>query len=190
MIPIFAILSGYGAVILATHENYPFTIVTGVSMEPTIMPGTVAVIDRVPFSQLKTGDIIVFVPQIALEFSCNSSPSNTLTQETAVPCYIIHRIVTITTNAQGQRIVETKGDNNGYSLPNYDTNINSSMYVGEVVIQFPLLGYATVAPYNEYLALVILLALAAQLLYDRRSSRRDRFGPLPPAGGTPQSPST
>lgn len=190
MIPIFAILTGYGAIIVATHETYPFTIVTGVSMEPTIMPGTVAVIDRVPFSQLKTGDVIVFVPQIALEFSCNSSPSSSLTQETAVPCYIIHRIVTVTTNAQGQRIVETKGDNNAISLPNYDTNINSSMYVGEVVLQFPLIGYATVAPYNEYLALVILLALAAQLLYDRRSSRRERIGPHPPTGSLPQSASS
>jgi signal peptidase I len=175
LIPIFAIIAGYGVIIAVTQETFPFTIVTGTSMQPTIMPGTIAVIDRVPFNQLKVGDIIVFVPQIALETSCNSSPSSSLTQETPVPCYIIHRIVSITTNSQGQRILETKGDNNPISLQGYDTDINSSMYVGQVVLQFPLLGYATVQPYNEYLALIILVALVAQLLIDRSQSKRDRL---------------
>jgi signal peptidase I len=189
MIPIFAILAGYGGIIAVTHETYPFTIVTGTSMQPTIMPGTVAVIDRVPFNQLKTGDIIVFVPQIALEFSCNSSPSNSLTSETPVPCYIIHRIVSITTNAQGERILETKGDNNPGSLPGYDTNINSSMYVGQVVLQFPLMGYATVTPYNEYLALLILVALAVQLLYDRRAAKKSSSPAVPSSADLPKGPS-
>ena len=71
LIPIFAIIAGYGAIIVVTQESYPFTIVTGTSMQPTIMPGTIAVIDRTPFNQLKVGDIIVFTPQIALENSCN-----------------------------------------------------------------------------------------------------------------------
>lgn len=173
LIPIFAILATYGGIIAATRETYPFTIVTGTSMQPTVLPGTVAVIDKVPFNQLKVGDVIVFVPQIALQFSCDSSPrGDSLTSETQIPCYIIHRIVSITTNGQGQRIVETKGDNNLISIPDYDTDINSSMYVGQVVLQFPLVGYATVAPYNEYLALLILAVLIAQLVYDRRSSRK------------------
>jgi len=174
LLPIFAIIAGYGAIIVVTHETYPFTIVTGTSMQPSIMPGTVALIDRVPFDQLKIGDVIVFVPQIALYFQCNSSPSSSLTQETPVPCYIIHRIVSITTNSQGQMIVQTKGDNNPSSLQNYDTDINSSMYIGQVVLQFPLVGYATVQPYNEYLAVIILIALAAELLYDRRMTRREK----------------
>lgn len=173
LIPIFAILGIYGGIIVITHETYPFTIVTGTSMRPTIMPGTVAVIDRVPFDQLKNGDVIVFVPQIALEFKCDvAPPSSSLTSETQVPCYVIHRIVSITTNSQGQRIVQTKGDNNPGSIPNIDTDINSSMYVGQVVLQFPLLGYATVAPWNERLALLILAALIAQLYFDRRHSKK------------------
>jgi len=57
---------------------------------------------------------------------------------------------------------------------NYDTGINSSMYIGQVVLQFPLVGYATVPPYNEYLAVIILLALAFELLYDRRMSRKEQ----------------
>ncbi|MDG6905875.1 MAG: signal peptidase I [Nitrososphaerota archaeon] len=175
LIPIFAILACYGGIIVVTQESYPFTIVTGTSMQPTIMPGTIAMIDKTPFNQLKVGDVIVFVPQIALGASCNSSPSSSLTSETPIPCYIIHRIVSITTNAQGEKIITTKGDNNQYSLLNgYDNDINSSMYIGQVVLQFPILGYATVPPYNEYLALLILIILAIQLLYDRNASRKDR----------------
>ena len=174
LIPIFAIIAGYGAIIVVTQESYPFTIVTGTSMQPTIMPGTIAMIDRTPFNQLKVGDIIVFTPQIALETSCNDSPSSSLTSETPIPCYIIHRIVSITTNNQGQTIITTKGDNNGASLQGYDTNIVSSMYIGQVVLQFPLIGYATVQPYNEYLAVIILIILITQLFLDRRMSRKER----------------
>jgi signal peptidase I len=175
LIPIFAILACYGGIIVVTQENYPFTIVTGTSMQPTIMPGTIAMIDKTPFDQLKIGEVIVFIPQIAVGTSCNSSPSSSLTSETPVPCYIIHRIVSITTNSEGQRVITTKGDNNPSSLEGYDTNIVSSMYIGQVVLQFPLLGYATVPPYNEYLALLILIVLAVQLLYDRNTSKKEKI---------------
>lgn len=197
LIPIFAILAGYGVIIAVTQESYPFTIVTGTSMQPTIMPGTIAMIDRTPFNQLKVGDIIVFTPQVALDTSCNSSPSSSLTQETPIPCYIIHRIVSITTNSQGQKILTTKGDNNQYSiLDGYDNDINSSMYIGRVILQFPLLGYATVPPYNYYLAAIILFVLVAQLLYDRNMTRKEgdqTSGVLPSstpiAGGDSSPPS-
>ncbi len=176
LIPVFAILACYGAIIVVTQETFPFTIVTGTSMQPTIMPGTIAVIEKVPFNQLKNGDIIVFVPLIAYGQACDSAPTSSLTQETAVPCYVIHRIVLITTNAQGQRIVQTKGDNNPFSIsePPIDVDINSSMYIGQVVLLFPLIGYATVQPYNEYLALLILAILVTQLLYDRNESKKDK----------------
>ena len=194
LIPIFAIIAGYGVVIASTQESYPFTIVTGTSMQPTIMPGTIALIDRTPFNQLKVGDIIVFVPLIALETSCNIAPSGSLTNEVAVPCYIVHRIVSITTNSQGQRIIETKGDNNAQSY-SFDMNINSSMYIGQVVLQFPLIGYATVQPYNEYLAAIILIILVMQLLYDRNVSRKEtqsnmtQPSPTPVTGGENPPPS-
>ena len=171
-LPIIAILAGYGAIIEATHEPYPFTIVTGTSMKPTILPGSIALIDKVPFDQLRVGDIIVFKPQIAMYFPCNGSPSSSLTSETPVPCFIIHRIVLIGTDNQGNMIVETKGDNNPISLPNYDTDINSSMYIGKVVLQFPMLGYITVPPYNEAIASVIFIALLVELYLDRKASKK------------------
>ena len=173
VLPILAIVGGYGLIVAATQESYPFTIVTGTSMEPTIMPGSIAVIDKVPFNQLKVGDIIVFVPQIALLSQCDGAPSSSLTQEVSTPCFIIHRIVSIQTDAQGNKIITTKGDNNPGSINFYDTNINSSMYIGKVVLQFPMVGYITVAPYNEYIALIILVVLVGQLLFDRRRPKKE-----------------
>ncbi|MDG6996770.1 MAG: S26 family signal peptidase [Nitrososphaerota archaeon] len=168
LVPVALLLLGYASITVVTGESYPFTIVTGTSMQPTILPGSVAVIDKVPFDQLKVGEVIVFVPQLALLYPCDGSPGASLTSESPVPCYVIHRIVAITTDSHGNRIIETKGDNNPGSIPYIDTNINSSMYVGEVVMQFPLAGYITEQPYNEYIALVILGALVGELYFERK----------------------
>jgi len=167
-IPIFAIIAGYGLIVVATQESSPFTIVTGTSMQPTILPGTIALIDKVPFDQLKLGDVIVHTTQLSLESPCDSSPASTLTGEVSNPCYVIHRIVDIRTDPNGNRIVTTKGDDNSYSIPDIDTGINSSMYLGKVILQFPLLGYVTEQPYNEIIAFFIFVALIAELLFERK----------------------
>ncbi|MDG6906226.1 MAG: S26 family signal peptidase [Nitrososphaerota archaeon] len=170
LIPVALLLLGYASITIVTGESYPFTIVTGTSMQPTILPGSVAVIDKVPFNQLKVGEVIVFVPQLALLYRCDGSPGASLTSESPVPCFVIHRIVAITTDSHGNRIIETKGDNNLQSIPNIDTDINSSMYVGKVMMLLPLAGYITQQPYNEYIALVILGALVGELYFERRLS--------------------
>jgi len=169
---IAAVLLGYQGITYATGESNPFTVVTGTSMEPTILAGTVAVISKVPFDHLKIGDVIVFTPQVALLQHCDSTPGGSLTAETAVPCFVIHRIVSISFTNDGQRYLTTKGDDNQASLPFYDTNITSSMYIGKVILQIPLLGYLTESPYNEYAAGIILLVLVGQFLWERRSSER------------------
>ncbi len=137
-------------------------------MQPTILPGTIALIDKVPFDQLKLGDVIVHTTQLSLQSPCDSSPASTLTGEVSNPCYVIHRIVNIGTDASGNRIVTTKGDDNSYSIPEIDTGINQSMYLGKVILQFPLLGYVTEQPYNEVIALIIFIALIAELFFERR----------------------
>ncbi len=172
LVPIVVILVGYGAITVVTAESNPFTIVTGTSMEPTILAGTVAVISKVPFDQLQRGDVIVFVPQVALQQPCDSSPGGSLTEETSVPCFVIHRIVSINTDSSGNTYLTTKGDNNEATLPGYDTHITSSMYIGKVVLQLPYVGYLTETPYNEYAAGLILFALISQLLWERKSSRK------------------
>ena len=169
-IPIFVIIGGYGVIVVVTQESSPFTIVTGTSMQPTILPGSIALIAKVPFNQLKIGDIIVHTTQDSLLAPCDSSPAQTLTGEVSNPCFVIHRIVQITTDSAGNRVITTKGDDNAISIDGIDTGINSSMYLGKVIVQFPLLGYLTEQPYNEIIALFIFIALIAELLFERRQS--------------------
>jgi signal peptidase I len=169
-IPIFAIIAGYGIIVLATQESSPFTIVTGTSMQPTILPGSIAMIAKVPFDQLKIGDVIVHTTQDSQYSPCDSSPATTLTGEVSNPCFVIHRIVSITTNGSGDRIVTTKGDDNTISIEGIDTGITKSMYLGKVILQFPLLGYLTEQPYNEIIAFFIFVALVAELLFERKQT--------------------
>jgi signal peptidase I len=171
-VPILAIIGGYGLLTVVAQENYPFTIVTGTSMQPTILPGSVALISKVPFDQLQKGDVIVFSPQLAQLFPCDSAPTSSLTGETQVPCFVIHRIVSIRIDANGSKILTTKGDANSGSIPLIDTNITASMYIGKVVLQFPLAGYVTETPYNEYIALVIFGALIGELYFERRQATK------------------
>jgi signal peptidase I len=155
---------------LVTQESYPFTIVTGTSMQPTILPGSVALIAKTSFNQLQNGDIIVFAPELSQMFPCDSTPSSSLVYETQVPCFVIHRIVDIEVNGSGNEIITTKGDANPSSIPFIDTNISKSMYIGKVVLQLPLAGYVTETPYNEYVALVIFGALIGELYFERKQS--------------------
>ncbi|MGA2876983.1 MAG: signal peptidase I [Nitrososphaerales archaeon] len=174
--PIVLIILGYVSVILISGEFEPFTVVTGTSMEPSIVPGSIAIIDDVPFGQLKVGDVIVFVPQVAETFHCDTAPPpSSPSAETLTPCYVIHRIVSIQTLGNGSRILTTKGDNNPSSYAGIDTGITKSMYVGMVVLQFPILGYVTFPPYNEYLASLIVALLIAEIAFGairRAFSRR------------------
>jgi len=167
-------VGSYSAIEMATGESAPFTLVGGTSMQPTIMTGTFVIVGKVPFSQLKVGDVIFFAPQIAQDRQCVHSTESSLAQETTVPCYVIHRIVSISSTANGGEYVTTKGDNNNVSIQYYDTNITSSMYVGKVILQVPYLGYLTESPFNRYVIVLVLVSIAAQLLWELRvyESRR------------------
>ena len=101
---------------IITGEAYPFTIVNGQSMEPAIMPASIALIDHVPFDQLKVGDVIVFTPLIATFSPCDTQGTSSPTSEAGIPCFVIHRIVSINRLQNGSGIITTKGDNNGVSL--------------------------------------------------------------------------
>jgi signal peptidase I len=188
--PIAFILLAYGLIALTTQESNPFTIVTGTSMTPTIPPGSVAIISKVPFDQLQRGDVIVFVPFIvaANGGSCDTSAGSNLVQETFRPCFVIHRVYQIQ-DLNGQRIITTKGDNNPGPIDQYDTSINSSMYIGKVILIMPYVGYLTVAPYNEYAAAVLLVAIVVSSVPFKRKSSPP---PAPEeAGGTSrQAPSS
>jgi signal peptidase I len=186
LLPIAIIILAYVGIIVVTGESQPFTVVSGPSMQPTILSGTIVMIAKTPFSQLKVNDVIVFTPIAALQgSSCQSNAPSSLSQDALNPCYVIHRIVNISTNAQGQEILTTSGDHNDIStdpcmpsaprsIQGYDCDINSSMYVGQVVLLFPLLGYLTQRPYNYYLAAVIALILILDLFYFEQRQQRKK----------------
>jgi signal peptidase I len=174
LVPIFLIIFGYLAISYVTNEPSPFTIVTGTSMTPTILAGSIAMIDKVPFDQLKVGEVIVFTPPIASSGTCDSGPGPSLTQESyGAPCFVIHRIVDIT-NISGQRMIKTKGDNNSGSIPGIDFWINESMYVGMVILQLPIAGYVTQPPYNEYLGGLLLVLFVIELFWERKSNNSSK----------------
>jgi signal peptidase I len=181
LVPIAVILLAYLFLVVATGESQPLTIVSGPSMQPTILPGTVVVVAKTPFDQLTAGDIIVFTPIAALQdpSTCQSTAPGSLTQDAFSPCSVIHRIVLISNDSNGQRIVITSGDNNGpsgdscspaapRSIQGYDCDINQSMYYGEVIAQFPLLGYAIQPPYRYYFAALILFFVIIELYASRK----------------------
>ncbi len=78
----------------------------------------------------------------------------------------------IQVEANGSKVITTKGDANSGSIPLIDTNITEAMYIGKVVLQFPLAGYVTETPYNEYIALVIFGALIGELYFERKASAK------------------
>lgn len=173
LLPIILIILGYFTLVYASGEATPFTIVTGTSMQPTILAGSIAVLWRVPFNQLKIGEIIVFAPPVALAGGCDSSAGPSLTSEAnGAPCFVIHRIVSIS-NASGQIVITTKGDNNPGSFQGIDYPIYESQYVGVVVLQLPIAGYVTQPPYNEYLG-VILLGMFIFELFNGRDSKKEK----------------
>jgi signal peptidase len=86
-------------------------------MSPSIRDNDGMVVDsRFPFDKLNVGDIIVF----------NSYDTTNSGQH--IP--IIHRVVQIITDDQGDRIIRTKGDANPGSIPGIDYPVFQHNYIG------------------------------------------------------------
>jgi len=114
--------------------------VDGTSMLPTFEEGDLVVIQSVPFSDLKVGDIIVYNPPCAI------------TGES-----VIHRII----GFSGGGLV-TKGDNNPYSDPGPISNgpVTENCYVGKVVYVIPYIERIASLPYGTNYILAILIFIA------------------------------
>ena len=85
--------------------------------------GDLVVLKGVKPSQLKVGDVIVFRAR-------NGEP-------------IIHRLIKIN-NVSGRLFLQTKGDDNPYSMPTLEFNISPSSVIGVAVYKIPYLGYVKV----------------------------------------------
>jgi signal peptidase I len=116
--------------------------VDGTSMLPTLEDGDLVVIQSIPFSQLKVGDIIVYDPP------CSATGES-----------VIHRIV----NFSGNGAI-TKGDNNPYTDIGGGIArgpITANCYVGTVVFVIPYIERIASLPYgtNYIIAALILVAI-------------------------------
>jgi signal peptidase I len=173
LLPVVLVILGYVTLVYTSGESTPFTIVTGTSMRPTLLPGTIAMLWHTPFDQLTVGDIIVFTPAEAVGVPCQSSSGPSFSSEANLPCFVIHRIVNISTDSAGQEVIMTKGDSNPSSYQGIDYPIYQSQYIGQVVLQFPMAGYVTQPPYNEIIGVVLLGLFIFELFRGREPSKKE-----------------
>lgn len=95
-------------------ENSVYKVASG-AMEPILKVNDRVIVDKtVPFDILEIDDIIVFLRP--------SGHDRT----------IIMRIVDITSNSEGEKIIRTKGDANVASIPGTDFPITEKEYIGRV----------------------------------------------------------
>lgn len=110
--------------------DIPFYVVSSESMVPNLNVRDLVIIKNInnaaddsAFHNLKIGDIIVFrTPELTAE---------------GKPRIIVHRIVQISINDVGERIIQTKGDANPQSYPGLDYPITEDEYIGKVIHVIP-----------------------------------------------------
>lgn len=118
----------YGAVVILVLSSVAsvyflglsFYIITGGSMEGVISKGSLAIDRTVPASTLQVGDVITFQPPNAIG-------------------NVTHRIVSIETDQQGQRVYQTKGDANEAADP-WKFTLDRTVQA-KYVTSVPWLGY-------------------------------------------------
>ncbi|WP_434618334.1 signal peptidase I [Arthrobacter sp. A5] len=96
-----------------------FTVLTN-SMAPKYAPGTFMVVKPTPFADLRVGDIITY--QI----------------ESGKPAVISHRIVSVSSTQNGERVFTTKGDNN--SLED-EAPVHEVQVRGKLLYAVPYVGF-------------------------------------------------
>ncbi len=96
-----------------------YTVLTN-SMAPKYAPGTFMVVKPKPFADLRVGDIITY--QI----------------ESGKPAVISHRIVSVSSTQNGERVFTTKGDNN--SLED-EAAVHEIQVRGKLLYAVPYVGF-------------------------------------------------
>ena len=115
--------------------------------------------DDSSFSNLQIGDIIVF-----------NTPYKTTEGKHKV---IVHRVAEIVTDAEGEKIIRTRGDANAGSIPRLDYPITEKDYNGKFVYNIPKVGMVTQIlspPINYVLIGIVDIVLVYPL---RKQGRRD-----------------
>lgn len=122
----------------------PFYVVSSGSMEPVLKVNDVLIVrDGGSWQDLTIGDIIVF------------------NRPEGGDRVIVHRIADIVMDADGERIVRTRGDANPGSIPGTDYPIRQDDYIGKVIYVIPGIGVITkvISPPVNYIIIAIILAI-------------------------------
>ena len=122
----------------------PFYVVSSGSMEPVLKVNDILIVrDGGSWQDLRIGDIIVF------------------NRPEGGDRVIVHRIVDIDMDANGERIVRTRGDANPASIPGTDYPIRQDDYIGKVIYVIPGIGVITkvISPPVNYIIIAIILAI-------------------------------
>jgi signal peptidase len=122
----------------------PFYVVSSGSMEPVLKINDVLIVrDGGSWDDLTLGDIIVF-----------NRPEGS-------DRVIVHRIVDIDMDGDGERMVRTRGDANPASIPGTDYPIRQDDYIGKVIYVIPGIGVITkvISPPVNYIIIAIILAI-------------------------------
>jgi signal peptidase len=133
----------------------PFYVVSSGSMEPVLKVNDILIVrDGGSWQDLTMGDIIVF---------------NRPEGEDRV---IVHRIVDIDVDGDGERMVRTRGDANPASIPGTDYPIRQDDYIGKVIYVIPGIGIITkvISPPVNYIIIAIILAI----LFFNRLGKKNR----------------
>ncbi len=146
----------------------PFYVVSSGSMEPVLKVNDVLIVrDGGSWQDLTIGDIIVF------------------NRPEGGDRVIVHRIADIDMDADGERIVRTRGDANPASIPGTDYPIRQDDYIGKVIYVIPGIGIITkvISPPVNYIIIAIILAI---LFFNRlgkknSSSNNNNNKDAPPA---------
>ncbi len=135
-------LAALTVVIPRLTGSVPLTILTS-SMEPRLPPGTLVIVRPVAAEEIRLGAVIVY--------QLRSGEPETVT----------HRVVGITTSADGERTFTTRGDNNPQDDP---APVRAVQVRGEVWYSLPLIGYVAVSVgggIRSWIVVAIAVCLAA-----------------------------
>ena len=142
-IPFVIVMGLYGTLFISSGLENPLYVVSSGSMEPNLNVFDVVGVSRVPFNEIKIGDIIVF-----------HRPSSD-------DRVIVHRVAEILKD--NPLTIRTKGDANPASIPGNDFPVTENEYIGKVVSTTPQIGYITriLAPPIIYIINAVQIGILA-----------------------------
>lgn len=158
-------LVGLAVTVPLFTSGYDYSIVLTASMEPRIAVGDVVAIQPAEPDEIEVGQVMAF-----------HAPDKSVNKP------VIHRVVEIEENADGERQFHTKGDN----LEERDPWVVQEEHViGTIAYQIPKVGWAINAfqSGNRILYLLMIVGPAAALVYDEVRKLTGEEEEREPSGG-------